>query len=57
MDKNTNTIKCVICGEPFYGFGNDPAPIKTTGRCCDDCNSSIVVPARYYFFFRRGAEK
>ena len=57
MDKNTNTIKCVICGEPFYGFGNDPAPVKNTGRCCDDCNSSIVVPARYYLFFRRGAEK
>ena len=56
MDKNTNTIKCVICGEHFYGFGNDPAPVKNTGRCCDDCNSLIVVPARYYLFFRRGAE-
>lgn len=57
MDKNTNTIKCVICGKPFYGFGNSPSPIKYTGRCCDDCNSSVVVPARYYLFFRRGAEK
>lgn len=57
MDKSPATVKCTICGKPFYGFGNNPVPVKNTGRCCDDCNSSIVVPARYYLFFRRGAEK
>lgn len=57
MNKSPITTKCVICGNPFYGFGNDPAPIKYIGRCCDDCNLLIVVPARYYLFFRRGAEK
>ena len=55
MDKSPITMKCVICGNPFYGFGNDPAPIKYIGRCCDDCNI-MVVKIRISLFFRRGAE-
>lgn len=56
MDKSPITMKCVICGKPFYGFGNDPAPIKYIGRCCDDCNA-MVVKIRISLFFRRGTEK
>lgn len=38
--------KCVICGKPITGYGNNPAPVKDEGRCCDDCNAEHVVPAR-----------
>lgn len=37
---------CVICGENFEGYGNNPDPIKKTGECCDSCNRSDVIPAR-----------
>ena len=46
MDKSSITMKCVICGKPFYGFGNNPAPVKNTGRCCDDCDLLVVIPTR-----------
>lgn len=37
---------CCICGELFEGFGHNPWPYETEGRCCDTCNSNIVVPRR-----------
>ena len=37
---------CVICGEDFEGYGNDPAPVTEKGRCCDACNLKFVIPAR-----------
>lgn len=39
---------CCICGQEFDGWGNNPYPIveDEDARCCDDCNSSVVVPAR-----------
>ena len=39
-------LKCCICGKKFYGFGNNPIPVKPNGRCCDDCNARVVIPAR-----------
>jgi hypothetical protein len=27
------------------GFGNNAYPVND-GRCCDDCNSTTVIPAR-----------
>lgn len=33
---------CCICGKPIEGFGNNPFPIKKEGRCCDDCNLSVI---------------
>ena len=39
-------FKCVICGNHFRGFGNNPAPIKKRGRCCDWCDGSVVIPER-----------
>ena len=44
MNKKVNT--CCLCGEQLYGFGNNPAPIESDGRCCDMCNSRYVIPAR-----------
>lgn len=38
--------KCVICGKEIKGYGNNPAPVEDSGRCCDDCNKRVVIPAR-----------
>lgn len=38
--------KCVICHEQYFGFGNNPAPVKQKGQCCDNCNATRVIPAR-----------
>jgi hypothetical protein len=37
---------CVLCGEPFTEFGNNPWPTADDGDCCDNCNRSRVLPAR-----------
>lgn len=36
---------CVICTSKFDGYGNKPAPVKTSGVCCDSC-SEVVLCAR-----------
>ena len=38
---------CCICGKKYIGFGNNPYPVADTGRCCDQCNSTYVITARY----------
>lgn len=39
--------QCSICGEEFEGFGHNPSPLLPPDqRCCDLCNSFIVVPVR-----------
>lgn len=38
--------KCCICGGKIKGHGNNPAPIKEEGLCCDSCNLNIVIPTR-----------
>lgn len=37
---------CCLCGEPYTGYGNDPWPLKDEGRCCNGCNTSLVIPER-----------
>lgn len=37
---------CVICGEPYEGHGNNPAPVAEKGKCCNACNMKFVIPAR-----------
>lgn len=44
--KNVSAYTCCICGESFVGYGNNPAPITSKGRCCNKCNSEVVIPAR-----------
>ena len=39
-------MKCVFCGCEVVGHGNNPAPAKKRGRCCDACNSTVVIPSR-----------
>ena len=43
----TKSYVCSICGKTDYGYGNNPFPVTETGRCCDDCNSLVVIPTRY----------
>lgn len=38
--------RCCLCGKVFNGYGNDPWPVKDSGRCCDKCNTEKVIPAR-----------
>lgn len=39
---------CCICGEPLQPgeYGNNPAPLRDEGVCCDHCNFHRVIPAR-----------
>lgn len=56
MSRLTEDIKgmkrtCCICGKEFYGYGNNPEPVKSEGRCCDDCNETYVIPARIHLIY------
>lgn len=37
---------CVICGQPYEGWGNNPDPLFHRGRACDSCDDLKVIPAR-----------
>ena len=37
---------CCICKGIFFGYGNNPYPVESEGRCCDDCNNSHVIATR-----------
>ena len=37
---------CCLCGVEFEGYGNNPAPVKESGECCDRCNAEKVIPVR-----------
>jgi len=44
-------MKCDICEKeiPPVGLwlaGNDADPVVDDGRCCNDCNVSVVIPTR-----------
>lgn len=36
---------CCICGKRIDGYGHNAAPVKD-GTCCDECNSTKVLPER-----------
>lgn len=40
------TKTCVLCNKNFEEWGNNPAPLKSEGQCCDDCNHTKVIPER-----------
>lgn len=42
-----NVFKCVICSKKTTGWGNNPAPVKHNGLCCDKCNETVIIPARF----------
>ena len=40
------SMKCVLCNLPIgdpYGNNAEPA---ATGRCCNECNATTVIPMR-----------
>lgn len=39
-------FKCCICGEVFWGYGNNAYPYAQ-GTCCDTCNAMHVIPLRF----------
>lgn len=54
--KTEPTKKCCICGldiQPagdwLEGHNAEPA---ATGRCCDECNATVVIPTRLAAFSR-----
>ena len=41
---------CVLCKNDIndpYG-GHNPAPLKEYGKCCEPCNTTLVVPMRVF---------
>ena len=52
-------MKCSICKKEIpakyngWDSGNNAQPIND-GRCCDDCNSNIVIPKRIKNMRKRG---
>jgi hypothetical protein len=40
--------KCCFCGKEFFGWGNNPWPARKdyTAVCCNECNITVVIPAR-----------
>lgn len=49
--------KCCICGKEFEGHGNNPYPLKSDGRCCDECNIAIVVPERVDIYLEKNKKE
>lgn len=45
MSKRDDNI-CCICGNRIIGWGNNPRPVREEGRCCSDCNMTVVLPER-----------
>ncbi len=45
---------CCLCKNKCMGwgdnneYGNNPAPLKHKGECCDTCNDTKVIPARIH---------
>jgi hypothetical protein len=43
-EKYPKVGKCCLCGGYYYHYGNNPAPLnKGKGRCCDDCNTNVIL--------------
>jgi hypothetical protein len=39
----SNQYKCCICNGDFWGYGNNPSPLKSEGRCCNVCNDFVIA--------------
>lgn len=46
---------CSICHEQSNGYGNNAWPINDS-RCCDFCNTTVVIPARIRSMTRKQQE-
>lgn len=46
-ESKEETKDCVLCPGLYEGYGHNPRPLANEGRCCDDCNKTQVIPARF----------
>ena len=46
---------CSICQAPYKEFGNNAQPVNK-GRCCDECNTTVVVLARVNIIIQKQNE-
>ena len=45
-EKYMKNLKCVLCNLPLGDpHGNNAEP-AATGRCCNECNATTVIPMR-----------
>ena len=42
--------KCVICNDVIIGGDHNAAPVRS-GRCCESCNMTHVMPMRIEMVF------
>ena len=47
---------CSICGKKYTEYGNTAEPINS-GRCCDFCDHTKVIPARIKEYMARRRNK
>lgn len=41
------TWRCSLCNKVCTGFGHNPEPLDLfENRCCDECNTTQVIPYR-----------
>jgi len=58
-------MDCCICQDKIgievggWSKGHNASPIVEGGRCCEDCNSNLVIPVRLSFIAQtvRAADK
>ena len=52
VDGKEEHVTCDICGDDIipesfgWKYGNNPQPV-CEGECCNHCNSTVVLPARF----------
>ena len=51
-DRANASNLCVLCGQNYGEYGNNPAPLSDHGRCCNSCNND-VIQARINLIFGR----
>lgn len=50
FETDYNGERCCICGGPLndpYGHNPHPFPMESGERCCEKCNSEVVIPLRF----------
>lgn len=55
-----NNVKhnCSICNVEFTGWGHNPQPVidDINARCCDKCNTKVVLVERIHNYMKRKEE-
>ena len=41
-DTDLPKFVCCLCNQDSRGYGNNPIPLKSSGRCCDKCNNKVI---------------